>query len=64
MFSVIEELLPFDWLNFNDFSVVSHNFGSNGWIFMKLLLSIYDHGVVMHMMFCQDILSTRGVIAL
>ena len=65
MFIVIEELLPFDYLNFNDFfSVIIHNFGSNGWIFLKLLLSIYDHGLVMHMMFCRDILSTRGVIAL
>ena len=29
---------------------------------MKLLLSIYDQCVVMHMKFSQDILSTRGVI--
>ena len=46
--SVIEELLPFDCLNFNVFSVFSHNFVTNGWNFMKLILNIYDHGVVMH----------------
>ena len=31
---------------------------------MKLIKYIYDHGVVMQMKFCQDILRTRGVIAL
>ena len=30
---------------------------------MKLELSIYDHGVVMQVMFLQDILSNRAVIA-
>ena len=48
MVSSIEELLPFDCLNFYVFSVVSHNFVSNGWNLMKLILNIYDHGVVMH----------------
>ena len=36
-----------DCLNFNDFSVLSHNFVSNAWNFMKLTLNIYmiyDHG--------------------
>ena len=27
---------------------------------MKFVLSIYDHGVVMHVKFCQDILSNRS----
>ena len=31
---------------------------------MKLIGSIYDHGVVIHMKVCQDILSNRGVITL
>ena len=44
--------------------ILSHNLVSNGWSFMKLLLSIYDHGVVINMKFCQDIQSSRGVIAL
>ena len=48
------------------FSVLSHNLVSNGWNFMQLILSIHDHGVVvvMHLKFCQGILSNRGVIAL
>ena len=41
--SVIEELLSFDCLNFNDFSDLNHNFVSNGRNFMKLILNIYDH---------------------
>ena len=32
-------------------SVLSHNYVTNGWNFMKLILNIYDHGVVMHMKF-------------
>ena len=62
MSSIIEELLPFDCLLFNDFfSVLSHNFVSNGLNFMQLILSIHDHGVVvvMHLKFCN-----RGIIAL
>ena len=35
---LIEELLPFDCLNFNVFLLVSHNFVSNRWNFMKLIL--------------------------
>ena len=31
---------------------------------MKLILSIYDHGVVIQMKACKDILSNKGVIAL
>ena len=45
------------------FSTISHNFVSNGWNFMKLVLSIYDHDVFIHMKFCQGILNTRGVMA-
>ena len=33
--------LPFDYLNFNDFSVVFPNFVSNGWNLMKLTLNKY-----------------------
>ena len=37
----------------------------NEWIFMKLILSIYmyDHGVVMHLTFCQDILITEELMS-
>ena len=31
---------------------------------MKLIPSIYDHGVVIHMTVCQDSLSNRGLIAI
>ena len=30
------------------FPVLSHNFVSNRWNFMKLILNIYDYSVVMH----------------
>ena len=30
---------------------------------MKLVLSIYDYGVVMHMQFCQDILIPEEVLS-
>ena len=56
---VIEELLPFDRINFNIFSVFSKR-----WNFMKLILNIFDYGVVMHMGFHQGVISYRGVIAL
>ena len=65
MSSVTEELMPFDCLIFNDlFFVVSHNFVSNRWSFMKLLLNIYDHGEVMLVKFHQGVISYRGVIAI
>ena len=63
MSSVIKELSPLECLQYNYFFVLSHNLVSNGWNFMRLILSIYDHGVVMHLEFCQDILSNSGVIA-
>ena len=44
--------------------ILSHNLVSNGWTLMRLILSIYDHGVVIHIKACQDILCNRGVIAL
>ena len=31
---------------------------------MKLILSIYDHGVMMHIKFNEEHISYRGVIAL
>ena len=63
--SVIEELLPFDYLNFNDFfSILSHNYVTKGWNFMKLILNIYEHVVVMHVKVHQGVKSYRGVIAL
>ena len=31
---------------------------------MNCIRSIYDHSMVMHMKFCQDILGNRGVIVL
>ena len=57
------QLLPFVCLNFN-YSALSHNLVSNGRNFVKLILSIYDHNVILHMDFCQDVLSNRGVIVL
>ena len=59
MSSVIKELGCFDCLNFNDFSALSHNFVSNGCYFMKLILNIYDHGVVMRANFYQGVVSYR-----
>ena len=57
--------MPFDCLYFYDsFFIISQNLVSNGWKFMKLILSTYDHGVVMHMKLCQNILSIRVDIAL
>ena len=53
--SAIDELLPFHCLNFN-FSAVGHNFVSNGWNLMKLILNIYDYGVVMHVRFHQGVI--------
>ena len=55
MSSGILELLPFDCLNFNEL------FGpqlwlSNGWNFMKLLLIVYDHGVMLNVKFCKDVI--------
>ena len=44
------------------YSVLSHNKVSNGSNFMKLILSIYDLSMVMHVKFCQDILGNRGVL--
>ena len=66
MSSVIELLPYFDCLHLKDFSIPSLilHVGSNGWNLMKLILSIYGHGVVIHMKVCQDILSNRGVITL
>ena len=42
------------------FSIPSHNLVSNGWNLMKLVLSICDYGVVIHLKVCQDILSNRS----
>ena len=33
------------------FSDPRHNLVIKGWNFMKIILSIYDHGVVMHLKF-------------
>ena len=46
------------------YTILIHNEVSNGWDFMKLILSVYNQYVVMHMKFCQDILSFSRVIAL
>ena len=47
----IAELLPFDSLNFNDFSVLSHIKVTYGWKFIKLILNINNNGKVIHMIF-------------
>ena len=47
----IEKLLPFDCLNFNIFSLVSHYFVSNGWNLMRLTFYVYYHSEVMHVKF-------------
>ena len=63
--SVVEELLSFVCLNFNDFSVLSHNLISSGWNFMKLILSIYDHSLMMiHVKLHEEVISCREVIVL
>ena len=49
-------------LNFNDFSVVGHNFVSNGWNLMKLILNIYDYGVVMHVRFHQGVVRYKELL--
>ena len=59
MSSAIEELLTFDCLNFNDFFPRQPYFVRNGWNFMKLILNIYDHGVVMLVKFHQDVIRYR-----
>ena len=64
MSSVMEVLLPFDCLNFSDFSILSQNLVSNGWNFIKLIPGIYVQCVIMQVKFCQDVLSSRGVIVL
>ena len=46
---VMEEFLPFGFQNVNEFfSVFSHKLASNGRTSMKLILSIYDQSVMMH----------------
>ena len=62
--TIIEELLPFDCLHFIFFSVRSHELASNRRNFMKLTLSIYDHSVMMHVKFHEDVIWCRGVIIL
>ena len=47
--------MPFDCLDFNDFSVLSHKLVTNEWNFMKLLLSIYYHSEIMK--FYWDVVS-------
>ena len=54
--------MPFNYLNANAliviilviFAILRHNLASNGLIFVKLILSIYGYGVIMHMKFCQE----------
>ena len=43
-----------------DFFVLDHNLVSNRWSSTNLKLGIYDHGVVMQVMFLQDVLSNRS----
>ena len=45
-------------------SVLSHKLASNRRNFMKLILSIYDHGVMMHVKLHKDVIGCREVIAL
>ena len=53
-----EKLLPFDRLNINDFSIFSHNFVSNGWDLINLILNILPWcGCV------REVLHNRGVIS-
>ena len=55
--SVKAELLPFDCLNFNDFSILSHSLVTNGLNFMILLLNVYDKCVVIHVKFHHGAIS-------
>ena len=57
-------VISFDTLISMIFSIPSHILVSNVWNLMKLIPSIHDHGVAIHMNVCQDILSNREVIAL
>ena len=45
-------------------SIISHKLVSNKQNFMKLILSIFDHGLMMHVKFSEDVISCRGVIAI
>ena len=53
---MVKELLPSGFQNVNEFSVLSHKLASNGRNFLKLILSIYDHSVMMHVMFPEDVI--------
>ena len=65
MSSTIEELLPFDCLNFTDFCRRKPLFCKQWMEFNENnIVYIYDHGLVMHVKFHQDIICCRGVIAL
>ena len=61
---MVKELLPFGFQNVNEFSVLSHKLANNGRNFLKLILSIYDHSVMMHVMFPEDVIRCREVIVL
>ena len=65
MSSVLEELLPFVLLNINEF-VHSEPYLSNQWMELHetYTVYIYDHSMIIHMHFHQDVYSNRGVIAL
>ena len=62
MSSVIAELLPYDCQNFNVFSVLSHNLETHEWNFLKLILNIYDHSVVMNVMFHLNVVGYRELL--
>ena len=46
------------------FSDLSHSNVTNGWSFMKLILSMYDYSVMIHVKFYDDVIRFREVIAL
>ena len=61
---VIDELLPFDCLNFNNFFVPQPKIGNKWMDFMKRTLNIYVYVVVMHVKFNQNFIKNRGVIGI
>ena len=52
----VEKLLPFDRLDINEFVLPkAKTFVGIGWNFIKLLLDIYDNGVIIHITLVQDV---------
>ena len=55
--------MTFDCLNFNELFCPQFNLVRNALNFMKLILSneYYDQGVILHVMFCVDVIMANSV---